>query len=81
MDPYYFLDLRLTETDEDEQLHDRIGESPWGHWDLDVTEMEARIIYKDECYSRITFDNDEKMFTFYKEDIVSKRFKLTLVEM
>ena len=84
MDPYYFLDLRLTEPDETDreiELHDLIGESPWGHWDLTTVDTNTSIIYKDEYYSRITFNNDDKIFTFYKDEVIAKIFKLTLVEM
>ena len=92
MDPYYFLDLQLEpdetdesdesdESDEEIQLHDLIEESPWGHWDLDTKGTRNSIIYKEEYYSRITFDNDNKIFTFYRGEVIAKSFKLTLVEM
>ena len=94
MDPYYFLDLQLEpdetdesdvsdvsdESDEEIQLHDLIEVSPWGHWDLDTKERSI-ITYKDEYFSRIKFDNDDKVFTFYRGKVIAKRFKLSLVEM
>lgn len=50
------------------------------HWDLDTKGTITSIIYKDEYYSIITFDND-KIFTFYKDAVIAKSFNLTLVEI
>ena len=82
MDPYYFLDLRLIPVpfQVEPELHDLIEETACGNWDLDTKERSI-ITYKDEYFSRIKFDNDDKVFTFYRGKVIAKRFKLSLVEM
>lgn len=87
MDPYYFLDLQLIplmfhlgNDAVEPELHDLIEETACGNWNLDTKERSI-ITYKEEYFSRITFDNDKKVFTFYRGKVIAKSFKLTLVEM
>jgi hypothetical protein len=76
MDPFYFLDLSIVENEEDLELQDIYDMSPDGSWRLG--QEEPLLLYEDELYQFIDFDNETKILKFINGE-VTKIFSLKLV--
>ena len=68
MDPFYFLDLSISENKEELELQDIYDMYPDGSWSLG--QGEPLLIYNDELYNFIHFDNETKVLKFVKEDVI-----------
>jgi len=75
MDPFYFLDLTIVENEEGLELQDIYDMSPDGSWRLG--QEEPLLLYKDELYQFIDFDNETKILQFINGDVIQS-FQLTL---
>jgi hypothetical protein len=75
MDPFYFLDLSIVENEEGLELQDIYDMSPDGSWRLG--QEEPLLLYKDERYQFIDFDNETKILQFINGDTIQS-FQLTL---
>jgi hypothetical protein len=61
MDPWYYLDLD-TKGSDDFELSDISDVYPDGSWRLDSGESDGSIIFREEEYDSIEFNNDTKIF-------------------
>ena len=75
MDPFYCLDLSIVENEEGLELQDIYDMSPDGYWRLG--QEEPLILYKDELYQFIDFDNETKILQFINGEVIQS-FQLTL---
>ena len=68
MDPFYYLNLELDEDQNEDvdDLSEYCDYGPNGNWQI---ECESNVIkYKDELYSKITYDNDAQLIHFYRDN-------------
>jgi len=76
MDPYYFMDIEIEENEEDLELHEFTNYGPDGCWNICCEDY--KIIYDNNSYTEITFDNSSKLISFYEDDKLLLQYKLVL---
>ena len=79
MDPWYFLDLGIT--NDNIELNDLSSIFPDGSWSLDISEYEEKIIFKDKEYNIIQFDNNTKILKCYGNQIDSYSINIFLINI
>jgi hypothetical protein len=75
MDPWYYLDLETNiKGDDDEKLdlNEICSIYPDGSWTLDSGEYDGYIIFRDENYKSIEFNNTTKTLTCFSPNIINK---------
>jgi len=75
MDPWYYLDLETIIKDNDDEtleLNEICSMYPDGSWALDSGEYDGYIIFRDENYKSIEFNNTTKILTCVSPNIVNK---------
>ena len=66
MDPWYFLPITLEENDEDLEIHE-FGDYSWGG-DWIIQSDKYKIIYENNKYDVVKYNNTTKQITFWKDD-------------
>ena len=75
MDPWYYLDLETNIKDEDNEtleLNEICSMYPDGSWSLDSGEYDGYLIFRDENYKSIEFNNTKKILTCVSPNIINK---------
>lgn len=78
MDPFYFLDLSISDNDENLQLHDIYECDPNGSWTVGQDDQ-SLIIYKNNNYNYINYDNNTKQFKLIRDNKVIDTLTLQIV--
>ena len=89
MDPYYFLDLEIEypeNTNENEicDLLDFTAMYPDGNWEVGCEDEdfdEYKILYGDEKYTYIYYDNSKKIVYFCRNGKIVKQLKIRFEEI
>ena len=88
MDPYYFLDLEIEypeNTDEEIcDLSEFTSMNPDGDWEVGCNDEdfdEYKILYGEEEYSYIYFNNTNKTVYFCRNGKIIKQLKITFTEV
>ena len=66
MDPYYFMEnliLMMEDNDKDVELHEMCNCGPLGDWEI-TSRDKVYIIYENNRYSKIIYDNTTKKINF-----------------
>ena len=77
MDPFYFLDLDLDSDDDTDGVYEYCESSPSGDWIIECDK--GSVIYKNNKYKRIHYDNNSRIITFTDVNNMITEQKLTLV--
>ena len=78
MDPFYFLDLSISDNDDNLQLHDIYECDFDGSWTLGQDDQ-SLIIYKNNNYNYINYDNNTKQFKLIRDNKVIETLTLQIV--
>tara|TARA_B100001142_G_scaffold268737_1_gene274024 strand:- start:119 stop:490 length:372 start_codon:yes stop_codon:yes gene_type:complete len=66
MDPWYFLNISLEENNEDIYIHECTDYSWGGDWIIQSDKY--KIIYENNKYDVVKYNNTTKQITFWKDD-------------
>jgi hypothetical protein len=74
MDPWYYLDLETNIQDNEDilELNEICSVYPDGSWILDSCDYEGYIIFREEEYKSIEFNNTTKILTCVSPNIMKK---------
>lgn len=79
MDPYYFFDnIKISQNNDDLELHDICDCSPDGSWSLGQ-EGSPLIMYNNNKYNFINFNNESKEIYFILNEQLVMTKKLSIV--
>ena len=76
MDPWYFLDIYLEDNNESLSLNEFTDCSPGGDWIIQCEDY--KIIYDNNKYDLVVFNNKTMEIRFYNENIELLRLQLSI---